>query len=66
MAKKGWKKATPEEWARLRENRRRMEDVLKEAGGTGAEPRSRAMARRQAIEDLYWAVLTSREFLFNH
>ena len=22
--------------------------------------------RRQAIEDLYWSVLTSREFLFNH
>ena len=23
-------------------------------------------ARRQAIEDLFWAVLTSNEFLFNH
>ena len=23
-------------------------------------------ARRQAIEDLYWAMLTSKEFLFNH
>jgi hypothetical protein len=22
--------------------------------------------RRQAMEDLYWSVLTSREFLFNH
>jgi hypothetical protein len=22
--------------------------------------------RRQVIEDLYWSVLTSREFLFNH
>jgi hypothetical protein len=22
--------------------------------------------RRQAIEDMYWSVLTSREFLFNH
>jgi hypothetical protein len=30
------------------------------------EPGKRAQARRQAIEDLYWAVLTSREFLFNH
>jgi hypothetical protein len=25
-----------------------------------------AEERRQAIEDLYWSVLTSREFLFNH
>jgi hypothetical protein len=22
--------------------------------------------RRQAIEDMYWSVLTSREFLFSH
>ena len=22
--------------------------------------------RREAVEDLFWAVLTSREFLFNH
>ncbi|MFL5948410.1 MAG: hypothetical protein ACJ743_08115 [Gaiellaceae bacterium] len=28
MAKKGWKKTRPEEWARFRENRRRMEDLL--------------------------------------
>ena len=25
-----------------------------------------AASRRQAVEDLYWATLTSREFLFNH
>jgi hypothetical protein len=23
-------------------------------------------ARREALEDVFWAVLTSREFLFNH
>jgi hypothetical protein len=28
--------------------------------------RSEAMARRQAVEDVVWAVLTSKEFLFNH
>jgi hypothetical protein len=28
----------------------------------GVEPAQ----RRQAIEDLYWSVLTSREFLFQH
>jgi hypothetical protein len=27
---------------------------------------TRPEERRQAIEDLYWSVLTSREFLFNH
>lgn len=30
------------------------------------DPRARGQARRQAIEDLYWAMLTSKEFLFNH
>ena len=34
--------------------------------GCLADPKAAATARRQAIEDLYWAVLTSREFLFNH
>jgi hypothetical protein len=24
------------------------------------------VARRQAVEDLYWAVLSANEFLFNH
>jgi hypothetical protein len=28
VAKRGWKKTTPEEWARLRENRRRFEEIL--------------------------------------
>ncbi len=31
-----------------------------------SDPKTSATARRQAIEDLYWAVLTSQEFLFNH
>jgi hypothetical protein len=30
------------------------------------EPEAHASARRQAIEDLYWAILTGKEFLFNH
>jgi hypothetical protein len=29
----------------------------------GAAPESE---RRQAVEDIYWAVLSSKEFLFNH
>lgn len=37
----------------------RMSRVLTDAGSTPE-------ARREAIEDVFWAVLTSREFLFNH
>jgi hypothetical protein len=43
---------------------RRMLTLL--ATPSGLDAKQRAQARRQAIEDLYWAVLTSREFLFNH
>jgi hypothetical protein len=39
--------------------RKKMTALLKDAGATPA-------ARREAVEDLFWAVLTSREFLFNH
>ncbi len=45
--------------------RTRMTDVLVEAA-RGCDGDERETARRQAIEDLYWAVLTSPEFLFNH
>jgi hypothetical protein len=38
---------------------RKMTGLLKDAGTTPA-------ARREALEDVFWAVLTSREFLFNH
>ena len=34
-----------------------MTALLKDAGTTPA-------ARREALEDVFWAVLTSREFLF--
>jgi hypothetical protein len=39
------------------------EEKQKLTGELAAAP---AEERRQAIEDLYWSVLTSREFLFNH
>jgi hypothetical protein len=39
------------------DERRRLTAALAAAGATG---------RRAAIEDLAWAVMTSREFLFNH
>ncbi len=38
------------------------------AGATAGltDPKEVAAVRRQAIEDLYWATLTGKEFLFNH
>jgi hypothetical protein len=39
------------------EEKRRILAVLSAAGPRG---------RREAVEDLYWSVLSSREFLFNH
>jgi hypothetical protein len=46
--------------------RQRAKTLLHEAEPAGLDPKARAIARRQAIEDLYWAMLTSKEFLFNH
>ena len=43
--------------------RARLLPTLTEAA---ADPKDPKAARRQAIEDLYWAVLTNEEFLFNH
>lgn len=37
----------------------KMMELIKDASATPA-------AKRDAIEDLFWAVLTSREFVFNH
>jgi hypothetical protein len=41
------------------------------SGGPNQQTKSRqtpagAAIRRKAIEDLYWSVLSSKEFLFNH
>jgi hypothetical protein len=46
--------------------RDRMIEALKDSGAGQTGPKAIATARRQAVEDLYWAVLTSQEFLFNH
>jgi hypothetical protein len=46
--------------------RERMLKALEDATAGLADPKAIATARRQAVEDLYWAVLTSQEFLFNH
>ena len=46
--------------------RTRLLKILADAAAGASDPKAAALARRQAIEDLYWAVLTGKEFLFNH
>ena len=46
--------------------RTRMVQALNDATAGATDPKAGATARRQAVEDLYWAVLTCQEFLFNH
>ncbi len=41
-------------------------DELREAGGDPRSGRQQGRSRRESLEDLTWALLTSREFLFNH
>ncbi len=40
--------------------------AMAEATAGLTDEKAAVLARRQAIEDLYWATLTGREFLFNH
>lgn len=46
--------------------KRRTESLAQIDERMKAIPREAAGARRKAIEDLYWSVLSSKEFLFNH
>ena len=46
--------------------RTRLLKILADAVSDLTDPKARADARRQALEDLYWATLTGNEFLFNH
>jgi hypothetical protein len=46
--------------------RSRLLMILADAVAGQSDPKAAAAARRQAIEDLYWATLTGNEFLFNH
>lgn len=46
--------------------RSRIKAALAEAVAGIKDPKEAAQARRAAVEDLYWATLTSKEFLFNH
>ncbi len=44
----------------------RLLAAMREAKAGAASPQEALAARRQAIEDVAWAILTSKEFLFNH
>jgi hypothetical protein len=44
----------------------RLLPALSAAVAAAPDDKARAEARKQAIEDLYWATLTGHEFLFNH
>jgi hypothetical protein len=44
----------------------RLVAALAEAAGAGADDAAKLSARREALEDILWAVLTSKEFLFVH
>ena len=44
----------------------RLLKVLADSTTGLSDPKAVAEARRQAVEDLYWATLTGNEFLFNH
>jgi uncharacterized protein DUF1553/uncharacterized protein DUF1549/Big-like domain-containing protein len=46
--------------------RDRMLKALHDAAAGLTDPKAITTARRQAVEDLYWAALTCQEFLFNH
>jgi hypothetical protein len=46
--------------ARRKDALARLDAAMKEI------PEKAAATRRKAIEDLYWSVLSSKEFLFNH
>jgi hypothetical protein len=46
--------------------RSRLLAVLADAAAGESDPAKAAASRRQAVEDLYWGVLTGKEFLFNH
>ena len=46
--------------------RGRLVKILADSVAGLTDPKQQLDARRQAIEDLYWATLTGNEFLFNH
>jgi hypothetical protein len=48
------------------EERRSMMELLQKSRTATGSSEVQKEARRQGLEDLFWAMLTSKEFLFNH
>jgi hypothetical protein len=46
--------------------RTRLNKVLQESKPKSTDPKVIAAARRTALEDIAWAIVTGKEFLFNH
>jgi hypothetical protein len=52
--------------ARAKKNSRSAMKANSKPDSRNSKPDLEILARRQVLEDLAWAVLTSKEFLFNH
>ena len=50
----------------IKDSTRRKDALARIDAAMREIPDKAAAARRRAIEDLYWSVLSSKEFLFNH
>ena len=48
------------------DEKRGIESALAKARIAEGAPEARVLARKEALEDMIWAMLTSKEFLFNH
>jgi len=48
------------------QEKRQLVEALKSARLEEGTEEARLRARREAVEDMMWAILTSKEFLFNH
>jgi hypothetical protein len=48
------------------DEKKTMLDALQKARQGGATQEAAKELKRQALEDMVWAMLTSKEFLFNH
>ena len=53
-------------WKPTDEEKQKLLPILAATPLDTLAPTAKRQDRRAALEDLYWAVLTDREFLFNH